>query len=94
MNQFSRMSVKDKSQKVTCSWVGPFKVARIVVANIVEIVTLDALKLFPVNVNGLQRWRGVGLALPHPDHQRDVVLDELEFVDVPLGHDLPVVETP
>ena len=43
--------------------------ARIVNANIVEIVTLDALKLFPVNVNGLQRWRGVGLALPHPDHQ-------------------------
>ncbi len=55
VNLFSRLSVKDKSQKVTCSWVGPFKVARIVNANIVEIVTLDALKLFPVNVNSLQR---------------------------------------
>ena len=51
VNLFSRLSVKDNSQKVTCSWVGPFKVARIVNANIVDIVTLDALKLFPVNVN-------------------------------------------
>jgi hypothetical protein len=94
VNLFSRLSVKDKSQKVTNSWVGPFKVARIVNANIVEIVTLDALKLFPVNINGLQRWRGVGPALPHPDHHRVVVPEELELVDVPLGNDLPAVEVP
>ncbi len=54
--------------------------ARIVNEKIVEIVNLDALKLFPVNVNSLQRWRGVGLALPHPDHQQVVVPDELKFV--------------
>ena len=41
MNLFSRLPVKDKSVKVTCKWVGPYRVVRIVNPNIVEIVTLD-----------------------------------------------------
>ena len=64
MNLFSRLPVKDKSVKVTCKWVGPYRVVRIVNPNIVEIVTLNLAKLFAVNVNGLQLWRGVSLALP------------------------------
>ena len=54
VNLFSRLPVEDKSAKVTCSWVGPFRVTRVVNPNIVEIVTLDLLKLMTVNVNGLQ----------------------------------------
>jgi len=62
VNLFSRLPVKDKSAKVTCCWVGPLWVNRVVNPNIVEIVTLDLLKLMTVNVNGLQLWRGMGPA--------------------------------
>ena len=67
VNLFSRFPIKDKSAKVTCSWVGHFRVTRVVNPNIVEIVTLDLLKLMTVNVNDLQLWRGMGPMLPHPD---------------------------
>jgi len=68
---------------------GPYRVVRIVNPNIVEIVTLDLAKLFVVNVNGLQLWRGVGPALPHPDHSLVTASTDLELLDVPLDHAPP-----
>jgi hypothetical protein len=86
VNLFSKLPVKNKSAKVTCDWVGPYRVIRIVNPNIVEIVTLDLAKLFAVNVNGLQLWREGGPALPHPNHRLVTPATDLELLDVPLDH--------
>jgi len=86
VNLFSKLPVKDKSVKVTCNWVGPYRVIRIVNPNIVEIVTLDLAKLFAVNVNGLQLWKEGGPALPHPSHRLVTAATDLELLDVPLDH--------
>jgi len=50
---------------------------------------LDLAKLFAINVNGLQLWRGGGPALPHPDHRLVTASTDLELLDVPLYHAPP-----
>jgi len=59
----------------------------------VEIVTLDLLKLMTVNMNGLQPWRGVGPALPHPDCRQVIVPEDPELVEVPMDPE-ETVEAP
>jgi len=86
VNRFSTLPVKDNSVKVTCKWVGPYRVIRILNPNIVEIVTLDLAKLFAVNVNGLQLWKKGGPALPHPSYRLVTASTDLELLDVPLDH--------